>query len=459
MKAGLWWLWAALMVGAARAETLSVVFTPQDPQARARGRLIVLACTGEFSSVSRAGLLRAYAGRMLSRKVDLAAGQSVDIDLGELPAGYTHLGVTVDSNQNFMWRGMADAGEFSSRRVMVRNGADRSLRLDEQARAPQPVGDDWLQEHEVGGVRLLVGLPPGYEEGQQTYPVLYVIHGFNGDRWSYRRRYQQWQQWMRREPMILVSLDCYGEYGHHLILDSAGNGNRMQVLREQIVPHIDRHFRSNGRRVLFGHSSGGWTVVSLLRRCGDLFAGGCASAPDPLTLGPWWRGDADNLYVDRAGQERYFAPCLKLSMRRFVDCERESDSYGQFTGFLAPFSGRVESTGWLRFESPFNLESGELNPAVWRHWEDQDQLLWAREHPDQARSAWHGRLRLVVGDRDEFGLTPTTRAFSQELERLNIEHEYLEIEGAGHFNLEEVEDAGGRLWKALYQLATVEKQG
>lgn len=449
-------LWGALLVGAAQGEQLTVVFTPQDRQAKARGNLIVLACAGEFSSVSRAGLIQAYRGKMLSRKVDLADGQSVAIDLDEIPARYTHVGITLDSNQNFMWRGMADAGEFSSRRVIRRNGADRWVRLDHQVGQAKPLGDDWLQEHEVGGVRLLVGLPPGYEEGQQHYPVLYVIHGFNGDRWSYRRRYQQWRQWMRQQPMILVSLDSYGDYGHHLFLDSAGNGNRMQQLREQIVPHIDRHFRSNGRRLLFGHSSGGWTVVSLLRRCGDLFVGGCASAPDPLTLGPWWRGDADNLYRDRAGQERTFAPSLKLSMRRFVECERESDSYGQFTGFLAPFSGRLEGKGWLKFETPFDLETGELQPQVWKSWEDQDQLLWASRNPELARRAWEGRLRLVVGDRDEFGLTATTRAFSQELKRLNIEHEYVELEGAGHFDLEEAEDAGGRLWKALAEMATKE---
>ena len=65
-------LWGALLVGAAQGEQLTVVFTPQDRQAKARGNLIVLACAGEFSSVSRAGLIQAYTGKMLSRKVDLA---------------------------------------------------------------------------------------------------------------------------------------------------------------------------------------------------------------------------------------------------------------------------------------------------------------------------------------------------------------------------------------------------
>lgn len=445
----------ALSCLSASSETLSVVFTPQDPQARASGTLIVLASRRPFSSPAQAGLIQAYQGKMISRSVSLSAGHCLDIDLSSLPAEYTHIGVTLDSNHNFMWRGMADAGEFSSRRVLQRNGQHRYLRLDQQTAARSETSD-WLEEHEVKGQRLLVGLPPGYQSHpQQRYPVLFVFHGFNGDRWSYRRRYQGWRQFMKDQPMILVSLDCYGDYGHHLFLDSPGNGPRLQSLCQQTLPYIDRHFRSNGQRLLFGHSSGGWTVVSVLRRAGQFFVGGCASAPDPLTLGPWWRGDNDNLYVDRAGQERFFAPPLQLSMRRFVECERESDSYGQFSGFLAPFSPLSGSAGWLRFQSPFDLDSGALQPATWKAWEENDQLLWARTHPEQARLAWHGKLRLVVGDRDEFGLTETTRAFRQELVKLGIEHQYVEVEGAGHFDLEEAEDQDGRLWGKLYEMASL----
>lgn len=438
------------------SETLSVVFTPQDPQAQASGTLLVLASRRPFPGPAQAGLIQAYQGKMLSRPVSLSAGACVDIDLSSLPAEFTHLGVTLDTNHNFMWRGMADAGEFSSRRVLQRNGQNRYLRLDQQTPAPKAINDDWLQEHQVDGQRLLVGLPPGYSsDTEQRYPVLFVFHGFNGDRWSYRQRYHSWRQQMREQPMILVSLDCFGDYGHHLFLDSPGNGPRLQSLCQKTLPYIDQHFRSNGQRLLFGHSSGGWTVVSLLRRAHQLFAGGCASAPDPLTLSPWWRGDNDNLYRDQAGQERFFAPRLQLSMRRFVDCERESDSYGQFSGFLAPFSPLSGSPGWLRFQSPFDLDSGALQPAAWKAWEDNDQLLWARSHPEQARHAWHGKLRLVVGDRDEFGLTETSRAFSQELNRLNIDHEYVEVEGAGHFNLDEAEDQDGRLWGKLYEMASL----
>ena len=253
--------------------------------------------------------------------------------------------------------------------------------------------------------------------------------------------------------MILVSLDSYGEYGHHLFLDSPGNGPRLRVLREEILPYIDRTFRSNGRRVLYGHSSGGWTVASLLRRAPDLFAGGVASAPDPLTLDDWWRGDQNNLYRDSGG-DRCFAPSLGLTMRHFVECERESHSYGQFSGFLAPFSGLSSQPGWLRFETPFDLETGDLQPDVWEQWKDNDLLLWAQTHPDQARICWEHKLRLLVGDADEFGLTRTTREFSRELDRLGIAHGYTEVKGAGHFDLEAEQDRGGSLWRELYELVT-----
>lgn len=440
------------LAGAASGEKLTVVFTPDDRSAVAQGTVVVLASPQSFR-MAGAGLMTAYFGKMVSRgPVRLTAGQALDLDLDGIPPNFGHVGVMLDTNHNFMWRGMPDVGEYCSARVAQRTGSDFSLRLNQTCRTPERRTPEWMQEHAVGNQRMLVGLPPGYQEGEQRYPVVFVFHGFNGDRWAYLRRFESWRRWMARQPMILVSLDSFGDYGHHLFLDSPGNGPRLRQLREEVVPFIDRHFRTNGKRVLYGHSSGGWTVVSLLRRAPELFAGGTASAPDPLTLGEWWRGDADNLYRDQAGKERCFAPALGLSMRRFVDCERESDSYGQFTGFLAPFSPPLAGGGWQRFESPFDLESGALRPETWERWKENDLLHWAQTHPEEARRAFEGKLRLVVGDSDEFGLTETTRAFSAELNRMRIVHQYVEIAGAGHFELEAEEDSGGRLWSELFGL-------
>lgn len=447
------------LTAAASGENLTVVFTPKENGDVARGVLIVMASPRPFSSQS-AGLMTAYGGRLLAEPgVVLQAGQSVALNLSNLPPEYRYVAVMLDTNHNFMWRGMPDPGEYTSARVVERNGRDFYLRLNQKKLDAQRRVPDWMEEHSVssqlvkGEQRMLVGLPPGYSSSQQTYPVVLISHGFNGDRWSYLHRFHSWRNWMKEHPMILVSLDSYGEYGHHLFLDSPGNGPRLRVLREEILPYIDRTFRSNGRRVLYGHSSGGWTVASLLRRAPDLFAGGVASAPDPLTLDDWWRGDQNNLYRDSGG-DRCFAPSLGLTMRHFVECERESYSYGQFSGFLAPFSGLSSQPGWLRFETPFDLETGDLQPDVWEQWKDNDLLLWAQTHPDQARSCWEHKLRLLVGDADEFGLTRTTREFSRELNRLGIAHGYTEVKGAGHFDLEAEQDRGGSLWRELYELVT-----
>lgn len=442
---------------AASPEDLTVVFTPKDSDEVAKGSLIVLASPKPFST-QWAGLMVAYSGRMLAREVDLKPGQSLTLNLANLPIQYKYVGVLLDTNHNFMWRGMPDPGEFTSGRVVERSGSNFYLRLNQKKQPSQRTVPDWMEEHCLtsnlvqGQQKMLVGLPPGYSSSQQSYPVVFVSHGFNGDRWSYLQRFQSWRKWMGQHPMILVSLDSYGEYGHHLFLDSPANGPRLQMLREEIIPYIERTFRSNGRRVLYGHSSGGWTVVSLLRRAPDLFAGGVASAPDPLTLDEWWRGDQNNLYHGSSGP-RCFAPSLNLSMRRFVECERESDSYGQFSGFLAPFSQLSSQKGWLRFQTPFDLESGDLRPEVWEQWRDNDLLRWAQTHPEQASQCWHNKLQLMVGDADEFGLTRTTREFSQELHRLGIAHGYTEVEGAGHFDLDAPQDDGGWLWRQLEQLA------
>lgn len=159
-------------------------------------------------------------------------------------------------------------------------GRDQTALLDSRRKARVRKLPAWIQDHAIlsqrmlaagfssqeATTRFLVGLPPGYWQSTRRYPVLYVSHGFSGDRMSYLDRYAIWREQMGARPMILVSLDSNGAYGHHVFLNSEANGPRQDVLTEEIVPRIDGQFRTNGQRVIYGQSSGGWTAISLLRR-------------------------------------------------------------------------------------------------------------------------------------------------------------------------------------------------
>lgn len=454
-----------LLLNSALAETIKVEFQPEDKTRELSGNLIVVLSERKMHP-SGPGLMTVYSGGIrVKSNLTLKAGDRVTVELGDVGKA-KFAGVYFDENQNFMWRGLLDDGEFSSSGI-VELGTTNSVALDRVNRSRRHRSLGWLQDQailsprllaagftrEESTLRYLVGLPPGYWQSEREYPVVYISHGFNGDRWSYIKRYKIWREQMRTEPMILVSLDSYGRYGHHLFLNSQGNGPRFDVLTKELIPDLERRYRTNGKRILYGQSSGGWTAISLLRQAPELFTAAVATGPDPLILERWWMDENQNMYVHPDGSERYLVPAIKLTMKAFVGQELATESFGQFAGFLAAFSPLAPESDGYPFLSPFDLKTGQLQEDVWALWQDHDQGVWVTSHPDEARQTFADRLVLIVGNKDEFGLWETTRGFSKVLDSLSIPHRYWEIEGAGHTNYLERPKFVAELWSTFYALA------
>ncbi len=119
---------------------------------------------------------------------------------------------------------------------------------------------------------------------------------------------------------------------------------------------------------------------------------------------------------------------------------------------MAAFSPRAKAGDSYPLASPFDLESGKLMPDIWKQWADNDQLLWSQNHREAAKKVFQNRLVLIVGDKDEFGLYETTKAFSEGLDALSIAHLYREIPGAGHTNYLDKQPFVSELWSTLFSL-------
>jgi pimeloyl-ACP methyl ester carboxylesterase len=453
-----------LLTATSLAKTLTVEFMGEKPTT---GNLIVVISPKQFRPHSP-GFMNAYAGQLLVESgLTLQKNQTVKL---ELPKGVDlegwHAGAYLDENRNFMWRCLPDAGEFFSSELVRLTGKSKTLVVDSPFYPHRFKAPPWIHEHSFisstlldqgfsrkeSTLRFLVGLPPGYWVNDRPYPVLFVSHGFNGNRWGYLKRYKMWRDQMESEPMILISLDSFGRFGHHLFLNSQANGSRFDVFTKELVPYIDKRFRTNGKRVVYGQSSGGWTAISLLRRAPELIHAAVATGPDPLELDDWWMGENKNMYTDPNGTQRELVPAVGLTMKQFVKAELQTKSFGQFAGFLAAFSPYRPDEDYP-LDSPFDLETGEMNEEIWELWKENDMGAWARSHPEQARSAFSNRLALIVGDQDEFGLLETTRQFSETLKSLDIPHELTVIEGARHSNYLEEPDFAAECWSLFFQLA------
>ncbi|MGE0495747.1 MAG: alpha/beta hydrolase [Vulcanimicrobiota bacterium] len=430
-----------------------------------RGNLLIFVTPAEVRfRPETPGPNMAYGSRIVARKgIELAPGQSVEVDIGEPQPG-EQVTAYLDSRPDFMVEMGPGEGEWYSSAPLRWPGTAR-IALDSERRPYRPKLPAWYQQHQLvsqhlltagftpeqATVRFLVGLPPGYHQTARRYPALYVTSGFNGNRYTYLSRYRSFRAEMQQYPMILISLDSSGEFGHHLYLDSPANGPRGQVLVDEIVTYVDAHFRtlpSADHRAIYGHSSGGWTAISARQRYPDVFGTALATSPDPLHFKNWWAPDSDNVYRHADGSPHMlFGP---LSLEDFTRPELLTGAAGQMAAFEACFS-----PGSLGAPRPmFDRQTGHIDPEVWAYWEaHHDLYLWARAHPEEARRRFDGHLYLYVGEKDEFGLAPVAAEFSQLLDGLGIKHLYQVAPGAGHSDYVEKDAFLRQLWSTAYQAA------
>ncbi len=286
---------------------------------------------------------------------------------------------------------------------------------------------------------LPVYLPPGYEESDERFPVLFLLAGFTGSGHSFLN-WSGWeeniQQRMDRlisqgqaRRMILVMPNCFTRYGGSQYLNSPATGNYRDYLLE-LVQYVDEHFRTipeRDHRAIAGKSSGGYGALTVAMQ-------------HPETFG---------LVADHSG-DKYFELCYKADFPRFL---KAVERFGGLERVLSdPSAIRPKDSDFhalmnvaamsacyspnpgapLGFDLPLDPRTGELDTQVWRRWLSHDPVQMVADYAEALKS-----LRLLFldcGSRDEFNLQYGCRIFVQRLQALGVAHTYQEFED-GHFNI------------------------
>ena len=123
--------------------------------------------------------------------------------------------------------------------------------------------------------KLGVWLPPQYDSSdQRRFPVLYDLAGFTGTGLSHTH----WKPFgdnvperaarlihdKKMGPAIIVFPDCFTALGGNQYVNSSAIGDYADYLTREIIPFVDREFRTlAGRehRGCFGKSSGGYGAI------------------------------------------------------------------------------------------------------------------------------------------------------------------------------------------------------
>lgn len=306
-------------------------------------------------------------------------------------------------------------------------------------------------------LRAGVVLPKTYDEQpHRRFAAVYRSPGFGGryfDAWS-----RSGSNGPIDEQIVNIYLDPDSPNSHNLFVNSANNGPVGEALVHELIPELERRFRLVARpeaRLLNGHSSGGFTSVWLQVNYAEVFGGCWATSPDPVDFRAFQLVniyDDDNAYVDAEGRDR---PSVIMGGRTVCTIRQENgmeyalDPTGgagqQWSSWMACFS-RKGADG--QPESIWNVKTGQINPTLRGYWQQYDvrrilESRWKDIGPLMCR-----RLRIIVGDKDNFSLNEAVQLLRDSLNQLpgwqgewttsqeRADHGYITIiPGGTHMNL------------------------
>jgi len=123
---------------------------------------------------------------------------------------------------------------------------------------------------------ILVRLPVGYEEGENSYPVIYVLDG-NNHFFHASIGAGLLEENDRMPESIIVALpNGDGTRGRDLAREM---DNFRRFIGEEVFAFVDANYRTSGQKSLFGHSLAGFFTLTMLVDHSDMFDAYIAASP------------------------------------------------------------------------------------------------------------------------------------------------------------------------------------
>lgn len=202
---------------------------------------------------------------------------------------------------------------------------------------------------------LTVYLPDGYEDGDRSYPVLYLLHGAWGtDRdWTEKGTMQEIADLTIRSgaaaPMIVVMPDARGTdenfAGPHMGYFDVPGWNYAEYFFDELIPYVESNFRvvsGKRNRAVAGLSMGGGGAVAYGQRHPEYWGSVCSLSGALGNTKPF-NGDPDNDFhqsLARYDQTRYVREATPeqveelKTVRWYADCGDDDFLWDSNTAFF-----------------------------------------------------------------------------------------------------------------------------
>jgi S-formylglutathione hydrolase FrmB len=224
-------------------------------------------------------------------------------------------------------------------------------------------------------------------------------------------------------PVVAAFPDCFTRLGGNQYINSAAMGAWEDYLLGEMLPAVERRFGcgGEGRRGVFGKSSGGYgAIVHALRHPDVWSAAACHSGdmafelcylPDmPLVL--------QGLSKAENSIQRWWT---ELESAR----KRPEDASLVFNILAMAASYDPAPSEFLGLRLPVTLDTCELLEERWANWLRHDPVVMLEAKADNLR-----RLKAVYidcGTSDQYRLLYGARRFARRLKQLGIAHRYEEF--------------------------------
>jgi hypothetical protein len=310
--------------------------------------------------------------------------------------------------------------------------------------------------------KLGVWLPPQYDHaGKRRFPVLYDLVGFTGSGLSHANwkpfgdnlpeRLARLIHEQKLGPVIVVLPDCFTALGGNQYVNSPAIGRYADYLTREIVPFVDREFRtlaSREHRGCFGKSSGGYGAIvhgMKYAKTWGAIADHSGDAGFDFIFRREWPDTLNELTRHRSPKRvpgRYDA---RAEAARKGLAEGLDD--GRIRRFLANVWKKEKLSGGeghalmnlcmaatydpdprapLGFRVPFNLESGEIIERRWAKWLAQDPINLVAKYRANLKTL--RGLYIDCGWRDQYQIHYGCRILSKRLSAAGIRHVYEEFD-------------------------------
>ncbi len=305
-------------------------------------------------------------------------------------------------------------------------GEIRRLEIDSKALAGNMLGDPSRRD-------LYVYLPPGFKAGDHP-PLLVDLVGFTGSGQSHiswknfgenaPERLDRLIGKGKMPPVAVAFADCFSRLGGNQYINSASIGRYEDYLLGEVVPLVEKTLGvgGDGRRGVFGKSSGGYGAIVHAMRHADVWAAAACHSGD-MAFELCYLVDLPKVLMELATSH---GGSIERFVRHFEAALKPADKDMVVLNFIAmAASYDPDPAQFLGIRLPCDPETAELMPERWANWQAHDPVRMAEKSVAQLRKL--KALYIDCGERDQFNLVFGARQLNRALKRLGIAHRYEEF--------------------------------